>query len=74
MDPRVVERLAAEPEVAAVPGLAEVGAAAFAYAAVLLEDDASLTAIGNPTSDAKARLRARVEELLGLARAGSDAP
>ena len=46
------------------PGLASVGAAAFAYAAVLLDDDDNLTRLGNPTGEARTALRARIEELL----------
>jgi hypothetical protein len=61
----LAERLAAVPEVAAHPGLAELGAAAFAYATVLLDDDDHLTRLGNPTGDARALLRKRIEELLG---------
>ena len=59
-------RLSAAPGVAEVPGLAEVGAAAFAYATVLLDDDENLTRLGNPTGEAREKLRARIEELLGL--------
>lgn len=57
-------RLAADEAVAAHPGLAELGASAFQYATVLLDDDDNLTRLGNPTGDARGRLRARVEELL----------
>lgn len=61
---RLLERLAADPEVAATPGLARLGAAAFAYATVVLDDDESLTRLGNPTGEARAKLRARIEEYL----------
>jgi len=65
VDERAIqEKLAAVDDVAAHPGLAELGAAAFAYANVLLDDDDNLTRIGNPTGDARAKLRARIEELL----------
>lgn len=65
MDERAITaKLASHPEVAGNPGLAELGAAAFAYATVLLDDDANLTRIGNPTGEARALLRARIEELL----------
>jgi hypothetical protein len=65
MDERSLrERLAADPEVAGSPGLAELGVAAFAYAMVLLDDDASLTRLGNPTTEAREKLEARIEELL----------
>jgi len=65
MDERTIAaRLAENEAVAGVPGLAELGAAAFAYAAILLDDDDNLTRLGNPTGDARKLLRARIEELL----------
>lgn len=74
MDERAITaRLASIPEVAAHPGLAEVGAAAFAYAAVLLDDDEHLTKLGNPTGEAREKLRARLLELLGSTGAALDA-
>jgi len=65
MDERTIAARLAEHEVVAnEPGLAELGAAAFAYAAILLDDDDNLTRLGNPTGDAKKMLQARIEELL----------
>ena len=70
MDERKLsDRLNAEPDVAAVPGLANLGVAAFGYATVLLDDDENLTRIGNPTGEARSRLRARIEEWLAAADA-----
>lgn len=68
----VAARLAAIAEVAAHPGLAEVGAAAFVYAGVLLDDDENLTRLGNPTGEAREALRARIVELLASSGAGLD--
>ncbi|MEO1267820.1 MAG: hypothetical protein AAFX99_06955, partial [Myxococcota bacterium] len=65
MDERTIAARLAEHEVVAnEPGLAELGAAAFAYAAILLDDDDNLTRLGNPTGEAKKMLQARIEELL----------
>ncbi|MCB9687783.1 MAG: hypothetical protein H6738_02610 [Alphaproteobacteria bacterium] len=65
MDERAIaRRLAAIPEVAEHPGLADVGGAAFSFASVLLDDDENLTRMGNPTGEARERLRARILELL----------
>lgn len=65
MDERAMaERLAEIEAVAAHPGLAELGAAAFAYATVLLDDDDNLTRLGNPNGETRTRLRERIAELL----------
>jgi len=64
----IAARLAEHADVAADPGLAQLGAAAFAYAAILLDDDDNLTRLGNPTGDARKALQQRIEELL----AGAD--
>ena len=73
MDERAIAaRLGALPEVAEHPGLAEVGAAAFAYAAVLLDDDDNLTRLGNPTGEAREKLRARIVELLASSGSALD--
>lgn len=72
MDERAITaRLAAIPEVAQHHGLAEVGAAAFSFASVLLDDDENLTRMGNLSGEARERLRARIVEL--LASVGGDA-
>ena len=60
----VAERLRQIEGVAQHAGLGDLGAAAFAYAAALLEEDEHLTRLGNPTSDARSKLRDRIEELL----------
>ena len=66
MDEReLAARLAAVPEVGAHPGLAEIGAQAFAHAVVLLDNDDNLTRLGNPTGEARAALRERILSLLG---------
>jgi len=73
MDEQVIAaRLADHADVAADPGLAQLGAAAFAYAAILLDDDENLTRLGNPTGDARKALQARIEELLAGADLGGD--
>jgi hypothetical protein len=69
---RLLDRLAADPDVAASPGLSALGVAAFAYATVLLDDDENLTRLGNPTGEARAKLRARIDEW--LATTGGDEP
>lgn len=63
-DDEVADRLDADPRVQPHPGLARMGAAAFAYATVLLDDDDNLTRLGNPTGAARAALRERLEALL----------
>ena len=68
---RLTARLLAHEGVADEPGLASLGAAAFAYASTLVEDDDLLTHLGNPTAEAKRRLRQRIEELLATT---DDAP
>ncbi|MBX2801537.1 MAG: hypothetical protein KTR31_27925 [Myxococcales bacterium] len=68
----VAKRLRDLPEVAAHPGLAELGAAAFTLANVLLDDDDNLTRLGNPNGETRARLRARIEELLATSGAELD--
>lgn len=65
----IVARLQAHDAIAGQPGLAQVGGAAFELAKVLLEDEDNLTRMGNPTGEARATLRARIEELLA---AGGD--
>lgn len=69
---QIAARLSEHAEVAADPGLAQLGAAAFAYAAILLDDDENLTRLGNPTGDARKKLQARIEELLAGADLGGD--
>lgn len=66
---KLIELLRAHPAFATHPGLAELGADAFAYASVLLDDDDHLTRLGNATSEAKRKLRDRVEELLAVGEA-----
>lgn len=58
-------RLAREPAISVHPGLAEIGAAAFSCAVVLLDDDENLTRLGNPTGEAREALRERILALLG---------
>lgn len=69
----ITARLAAIDEVAAHPGLAELGASAFAFAAVLLDDDDNLTRLGNPTGEARGRLQERIVELLSAGGSALDA-
>jgi hypothetical protein len=69
----IAARLTSIPEVAEHPGLAEVGAGAFSYASVLLDDDDNLTKLGNPTGEARARLRERIVELLSASGSALDA-
>jgi hypothetical protein len=64
--PSISDILRELPVLAEHPELVPVAAGLFEYTNVLLDDEDNLTRVGNLTGEAKARLRARALELLGM--------